>query len=135
MSKSCTPAELIQIGATPATVQWNVVRGDTATLRVDFYEEDEVTFIDTSTWEYEATAYDPSGDVLDELHVEANTGYVTITAAASITERWGSRYNSVVAELPFDLSVIIPAPGENTVWTPIIGRIKVLGDITPGGSL
>ena len=135
MTNSCTPAELIQIGATPATVQWNVVRGDTATLRVDFYEEDEATFIDTSTWEYRATAYDSSGDVLDELLVNASTGYVTITAPASMTLSWGSAYKTIVAELPFDLSVIIPATGEDTVWTPIIGRIKVLGDITPGGSL
>jgi hypothetical protein len=38
--------------------------------------------------------------------------------------------------LPFDLQITIPAAtGEDTVWTPVIGTICVLGDITPGGSL
>jgi len=38
--------------------------------------------------------------------------------------------------LPFDLQITIPAAsGEPTVWTPVIGTICVLGDITPGGSL
>lgn len=122
-------------GANPANIQWTVVRGDTANLRVDFLESDESTVYDTTDWSYKATAYDPSGDVLDELTTTASTGSVTITAPASITEKWGKKYNHIVAELQFDLTVIIPAPGENTVWTPIIGNIKVLGDITPGGSL
>ncbi len=42
---------------------------------------------------------------------------------------------SVVAELPFDLQVNIPTAGENTIWTPIIGTITVIGDVSPGGSL
>jgi hypothetical protein len=40
--------------------------------------------------------------------------------------------------LPFDLQVIIEAtsgPAEDTVWTPIIGTITVIGDVSPGGSL
>jgi hypothetical protein len=42
----------------------------------------------------------------------------------------------VVAELPFDLQITIPTDGPNdTIWTPVIGTICVLGDITPGGSL
>ena len=51
-------------------------------------------------------------------------------APASITELWGTGYKSVVTELTFDLQVTID--GE-TIWTPLIGTISVLGDIT--GSL
>lgn len=124
-----------KFGANPATIQWNVVRGDTATLKVDFLEDDEITKWNTSTWEFTATAYDSSGDVLDELTVTATTGSVIITAPASVTERWGSAYKTVVAELPFDLTAHIAVSGEDTIWTPIVGTIRVLGDITPGGSL
>jgi hypothetical protein len=38
-----------------------------------------------------------------------------------------------VAELSFDLQVIIPAgsgEGEDTTWTPVIGTICVLGDVS-----
>jgi len=124
-----------KFGANPATIQWNVIRGDTATLVVEFLEDDEVTKWNVSTWEFEATAYDPSGDVLDELTVTATTGKVTITAPASITEKWGTSYKTVVAELPFDLTAHIAVSGEDTIWTPVVGTIRVLGDITPGGSL
>jgi hypothetical protein len=63
---------------------------------------------------------------------------VTITAPASQTLNWGNDYKTVVAELPFDLQVIIEAgsgAGEDTVWTPIVGTIVVIGDVSPGGSL
>lgn len=131
----CTPT-IEKHGATPANVQWTVVRGDTARLNVKFLEDDESTFFDTEGWEYRATVYDPNGDVLDELEVEyEDTSDVTIIAPASITENWGTAYKSVVAELSFDLQAVIPESGEDTIWTPVIGTICVLGDITPGGSL
>jgi hypothetical protein len=131
----CTPT-IEKHGATPAYIQWTVVRGDTAKLNVQFLEDDETTPFDADGWEFRATAYDPNGDVLDELEVEyENEWDITIVAPASITENWGSSYRSVVAELPFDLQVIIPETGEDTVWTPVIGKICVLGDMTPGGSL
>lgn len=124
-------------GAQPVNIQWTVVRGDTATLNVKFLENDETTGFNINTWTYKATAYDPAGDVLDELVVTASTSTseVTITAPASVTLNWGNSYKTVVAELPFDLQVHIPASGEDTIWTPIIGTICVVGDITPGGSL
>ena len=122
-------------GATPANIQWTVVRGDSANLKVEFFEDDELTSYDTDTWSYNATAYDISGDVLDDLPVVAGEGYVEIQIPASITENWGSNYKNVVAELPFDLQVVISDAGEDTVWTPVIGTICVIGDITPGGSL
>lgn len=112
------------------------MRGDTASLEVEFLEIDETTPFDTDGWTYKATSYDPTGSVLDDLLVTATTGVVTITADPCITEKWGTAYKTVVAELPFDLQITIPAAsGEPTVWTPVIGTICVLGDITPGGSL
>lgn len=118
-------------GADPARIKWSVVRGDTSPLRIEFLEDDEVTYFDTSDWTFKATSYDPQSDYLDELEVTAANGYVDILAPASITEFWGVGYKSVVTELTFDLQVTID--GE-TVWTPVIGTISVLGDIT-GGSL
>jgi hypothetical protein len=132
---SCSP-QIKKYGADPASIQWKVVRGDTASLEVEFLEIDETTPFDTDGWTYKATSYDPTGSVLDDLLVTATTGVVTITADPCITEKWGTAYKTVVAELPFDLQITIPAAsGEPTVWTPVIGTICVLGDITPGGSL
>jgi hypothetical protein len=118
-------------GADPARIKWNVVRGDTSPLRVEFLEDDEVTYFNTSTWTYKATSYDPQSDFVDELEVTAHSGYVDILAPASITENWGTGFKSVVTELTFDLQVTIA--GE-TVWTPVIGTINVLGDVS-GGNL
>ena len=92
-------------GANPASIQWKVVRGDTAVLNVDFLQNDEITGFNCTGWTYVATAYDPNGDVLDELVVDSNGYSVTITAPASLTLNWGSKYKSIVAELPFDLQV------------------------------
>lgn len=122
-------------GADPARIQWKVVRGDTASLKIEFLNLDEITYWDNSTWTYLAVSYDPQGDILDELVVTPFAGYVVITAPAALTGYWGTKYASVVAELPFDLQVTIPATGTDTVWTPVIGTICVLGDITPGGTL
>ena len=132
---SCSP-QIQKYGADPANVQWKVVRGDTASLEVEFLEVDETTPFDTDGWTYKATSYDATGSVLDDLMVTATTGSVVITAEPCLTEKWGTAYKTVVAELPFDLQITIPAAtGEDTVWTPVIGTICVLGDITPGGSL
>ena len=125
-------------GANPISIKWNVVRGDTATLDIDFLQANETTAYNTSAWTYKSTADDVSGDVLDELITTATSGSVTITAPASQTLNWGGSYKNVVAELPFDLQVIIEAgsgAGEDTVWTPIVGTIVVIGDVSPGGSL
>ncbi len=117
-------------GSSPVNVKWNITRGDTATLTVQFLEDDEVTLVDTSDWEYVSSAYDAKGDVLDELEVEESNGTVTITAPADITVNWGVGSGSVLAELAFDLEITIDG---DTVWTPIIGTIVVLGDVS--GSL
>ena len=114
-------------GADPARIKWNVVRGDTASLRVEFLDNDEVTYFDTSDWTFEATSYDPQSDFLDSLEVTPGEGYVDILAPASITQFWGTGYKSIVTELTFDLQVTID---ENTIWTPLIGTISVIGDVT-----
>jgi len=128
----CAPS-VEKHGASPANVQWTVVRGDSATLKVEFFEDDESTYFDTDNWEFLATAYDVSGDFLDDLPVVAEDGYVEIKVPADITANWGLNYKTIVAELPFDLEVTITEGSEITTWTPVIGTICVLGDITPGG--
>ena len=114
-------------GADPVSIKWNVVRGDTSPLRIEFLEDDEITYFDTSDWTYKATSYDSKTDFLDELEVTPGEGYVDIMAPASITELWGSGYKSMVAELMFDLEVTID---NETVWTPVIGTISVIGDVS-----
>jgi hypothetical protein len=116
-------------GADPANITWQVVRGDTATIRVEFLDDDEVTYYDTTGWRYAATTYDFRGDVLDELTVTSYAGYVDIVAPSDITEFWGVGFRSTVTELAFDLQVTIDS---DTVWTPVIGTIRVLADVTSG---
>jgi hypothetical protein len=126
------------LGATPANIKWTVVRGDSSTLAVQFLENDEVTGWDISDWTFSSTAYDVAGDILDELSVSVSDYTATIFVSSDITKNWGTKYTSVVAELPFDLQARIPAPigqTEDTIWTPVIGTICVLGNVTPGGSL
>lgn len=132
MANLCAP-EIF--GADPVTIQWRVIRGDTGTLRVEFYQDDEATYYDTTGWIYRCTAYDQSGNVLDALDCEPGEGFVDITAFASVTKNWGSGYKATVAELPFDVQVIIPEEIEDIVWTPVVGTIYVIGDVTPGGTL
>ena len=125
---SCSPEVF---GADPANITWQVVRGDTANIRVEFLEDDETTYFDTTGWTYAASTYDFRGDVLDELQVTGYNGYVDIVAPAEITELWGIGYRSAATELAFDLQVTID---NDTIWTPVLGTIRVLADVT-GGSL
>lgn len=127
-TSACCPDEYF--GSNPITIKWNIVRGDTAKLRVQFFDNDEVTVFDTDGWGYAASAYDPRGEFLDELDVVTGNGYLDIVAEADITKNWGEGAGSIVGELTFDLEVTI----DDTVWTPIIGTISVIGDVT-GGSL
>ena len=119
-NSACCPDEYF--GANPITIKWNVVRGDTAKLRVQFFENDEATLFDTTGWEYASSAYDSRGDILDELDVVIGNGYIDIVAPADVTSEWGTGSGSVVAELAFDLEINI----DNTIWTPIIGTILVI---------
>lgn len=132
----CAPT-IEKYGASPANIQWTVVRGNSATLKIEFFEDDEITYWDTDGWTFLSTSYDPTGDVLDELLVTEEAGYVTISIPAETTLNWGNQYKSVVSELPFDLQVTIPGGSgeQDIIWTPVVGTICVLGNVTPGGSL
>jgi hypothetical protein len=130
----CSPT-VEKFGATPANIQWTVVRGDSASFTVSLLENDEVTEFDTEGWTYSATAYDPTSDFLDELSVSAEGSVITVSASADLTANWGTKYSSVVAELSFDLQATIPDGNSTITWTPVIGTICVLGDVTPLGSL
>jgi hypothetical protein len=132
----CAPT-IEKYGASPANIQWTVVRGDSATLKIEFFEDNETTYWDTDGWTFLSTSYDPAGEVLDELTVTDEVGYVTISVPAETTANWGSQYKTVVSELPFDLQVTIPGGSgeDDTIWTPVVGTICVLGNVTPGGSL
>ncbi len=120
-------ADYIEVGAAPANILWNVVRGDTATLLVNFFENDEVTPIDTDNWTFAASAYDPRTTTKYTLNADEGISSVNITASPEITELWGSGITSTVAELTFDLEV---TRDDGVVWTPIVGQIKVAGDVT-----
>jgi hypothetical protein len=117
------------IGADPLFFNWQVVRGDTSTLDFQFLEDDEVTFIDISDWTFVATAYNPVDEESYILDVVKSDGIVQVTANADVTAQWGIGIKPQTAELKFDLE---GTSGE-IVWTPVIGTIKVLGDVTIGG--
>lgn len=118
------------LGATPAKIKWNVVRGDTAKLRIDFLENDEITYFDTDGWTYKASAYEFRDDVIDPIDVNPISGGVELVVTPEISKEWGLGYNGIVGELAFDLQVTLP---DTTVWTAVVGTISVIGDVT--GSL
>jgi hypothetical protein len=121
------------LGSNPAMINWRVVRGDTAKLRVSFLEKNEVDQYNTTGWQYSSTAYDPKNDTSYELTVVQVDEFVDIIAPAELTETWGANQNTaIVAELSFDLQVNFSV--EDEIWTPIIGNITVIGDVT-GGSI
>lgn len=124
MNSNCSPD---LFGASPANIKWNVVRGDTATINVEFYQPDETTSYDTTGWTYLATAYNPKTDTYYTLDVEDLGSSVKITATPLVTQDWGTGIGSQVAELKFDLQVTTL---DDTVWTPVIGTISVTGDVT-----
>ena len=117
------------LGIEPVSIRWNVVRGDTSSIRVQFLESDESTAVDTSEWIFEASAYSSRDSILDELEVTVDGNDIIITAYSDITENWGTGFKTTVAELGFDLQVIID---RQTIWTPIVGTITVIGDVTGG---
>jgi len=129
------PPETLVLGANPANIHWNVVRGDTAKIRISFFESNELTQFDTEGWTYLATAYNPATDIYDELLVIEGDSYVDIIASPEISSSWGVATSGTVAELSFDLEITIPAVApetEDTIWTPVIGTIAVMGDVTRG---
>lgn len=118
-------------GYFPISIKWNIVRGDTGVLSLDFLNNDEVSYFDISGWEFVATAYNPRTDTFDELEVEVVDGNVTVVAPSDLTETWGTSIIANSAELTFDVQA---TKDDGTVWTPISGQIAVLGSAT-GGNL
>jgi hypothetical protein len=116
-------------GYDPARIVWKIVRGDTASIQIDFLENDEVTGFDISGWNFISIAYNPRADEEYELETEITDTGVLVTATSDVTAEWGSTYGSVVAELLFDLQV----DTGSQIWTPVVGTITVIGDV--GGSL
>ena len=118
------------LGSTPVNIEWNVVRGDTATLRVDFLEDDEVTPYDITNWGIEATVYNPKNGVTNELEITKNNGWIVVTAESDLTSQWGDGTRYRANELNFDIEVVLD---DNTVWTPVLGVISLIADVTGAG--
>lgn len=132
MNLNCNESNTHIFGSNPANILWSIVRGDTAKFRVSFLEKNEVDQYDTTGWTYDATAYDPDTDTSYSLTVVLVNEYVDIIAPAELTELWGiNRSGSIVAELSFDVQVSLP---DSEIWTPIIGTISVIRDVTGGSS-
>ena len=117
------------VGVRPVNIKWVVVRGDSSALKVQFLENDEETSYDITNWQFSATAFSPKDQIFDDLEVSVDGNEITITASSDITEFWGSGVSTTVAELDFDLEVQV---SRDTVWTPIVGTITVVGDVTGG---
>ena len=130
MSCSCSTDTVFQTGADPQNIQWTVVRGDDATIRFEFYEDDGVTYKDITSWSILASAYDPKVSTKYSLTTNKGTGYVDISAPSTQTSLWGTGSLNIVAQLTFDLQITI----SSLKWTPIVGTIVVRSDIT-GSSL
>jgi hypothetical protein len=115
------------LGSSPVNVKWNIVRGDTATLRIDFLEEDEVTPYNISSWVIESTVYNPKTGARNDLEITKNTGWIVVTARADITAQWGDGFRYRVNELNFDVEVTL---ADGTVWTPVVGVVSLISDIS-----
>ncbi len=116
-----------RVGAEPANVVWTLVRGDDAKISFQFLASDGVTPLNVSGWTYSAVAKTSSG-VLESLTVTPGaSSTVTIHATAVKTATWGtSKPGGVPADLSFDLQV---TKADTTVWTPLIGTMRVLPDV------
>lgn len=127
---TCDNDAVLSIGASPTNIKWTIVRGDTASFKVMFYEKDEKTLIDTTDWTYASSTYDQKGNAVDALTVNSGLGYAEIVAPSGITETWGTGFKTgFIAELAFDLEITTP----DKTWTPIIGTIAVISDISGSG--
>jgi hypothetical protein len=118
-----------EIGAKPANITWNIVKGDSASILVSFLGKDEVTPYVTSGWEYTSKAYSSRTKTSYTLLTEVLDSSVKISALPEVTSQWGTGSNNKVDELEFDLQIIL---GPDLIWTPVIGTIKVIKDVPVG---
>jgi hypothetical protein len=114
------------LGSDPIQTNWNVTRGDTSIIRLEFLEDDEATPIDISAWDIISTAYNIKTKTTDDLEVTIGTGFVDITVPADISIDWGTGFGSVVGTLFFDVQVT----SGDFIWTPVTGTITVLGNVS-----
>ena len=115
------------LGADPANIKWTIVRGDSASLRIEFFEEDGVTKSDIEGWTALSSTYDYRGDVIDNLETEVGDGYIDIFVTPETSRLWGAGYRPIAADLGFDLQITTT---DGTIWTPVIGSISVIADIS-----
>jgi hypothetical protein len=115
------------LGSSPVNVKWNIVRGDTATLRIDFLQDDEVTPYNISSWVIESTVYNPKTGARNDLEITKNSGWIVVTARADLTAQWGDGFRYRVNELNFDVEVTL---ADGTVWTPVVGVVSLISDIS-----
>jgi len=112
-------------GESPAKIVWNVVRGDDSSIEITLLD-DNGTALNTTGWTYSSKAR--NGYTLHNLTVTAVQNVVTIKAPALTTALWGAgELTNPAAQLPFDLQV---TKSDATKWTPVIGRIVVIPDVT-----
>jgi hypothetical protein len=115
------------LGSSPVNVKWNIVRGDTATLRIDFLQDDEVTPYNISSWVIESSVYNPKTGARNDLEITKNSGWIVVTARADLTAQWGDGFRYRVNELNFDVEVTL---ADGTVWTPVVGVVSLISDIS-----
>ncbi len=112
-------------GESPAKIVWNVVRGDDSSIDITLMD-DAGSALNTSGWTYASKA--KYKNTVHSLTVTSASNVVTVKAPSSVTALWGAgATTNPAAQLPFDLQV---TKGDGTKWTPVIGRIVVIPDIT-----
>jgi len=102
-----------------------MVRGDDAKISLQFLDTDGVTPLDTSGWTYSAVVKAATLESLTILPGSNST--ITLHAPKAKTATWGvAPAGGVPEEFPFDLQV---TKSDTTVWTPLIGTVRVLPDV------
>jgi hypothetical protein len=113
-------------GSIPLPVQWKVVRGDDASIRFMFYQDDGVTLQNTTGWTYAASAYDLKTSTKYTLTCVPGTSYVDVSVSSSVSTLWGTGVKPIVNELVFDVQTTV----NGLKTTIVLGSIPVIGDIT-----
>lgn len=113
------------VGEAPAKIIWNLVRGDDSSIDITLLADDGLP-MNTDGWTYFSKA--SYNGTLYSLNTTSVDHVVTIKATANTTALWGEgKTTNPAAQLPFDLEAI---RDDGTKWTPVIGRIVVVPDIT-----
>jgi hypothetical protein len=108
-----------RVGAEPASVLWTVVRGDDAKLSLQFLDTDGSTPLNVTGWSYSSAL--KNGTTLVNLS--------TTTGASSTVVVHATNTQTAALEpgqYSFDLQV---TKADTTVWTPLMGTIRVLPDV------